>query len=85
MDITRRKLAEMEYLASERKIMAMSQAVDDALVMVDNRGRVNFWNQSAEKLFGFTKQEALGLDFHDIAVPDADREKARGRHGAFCR
>lgn len=70
LDITERKQAEKEYLASERKIKAMSQAVDDALIMIDSRGRVLFWNQAAEKLFGYKEEEALGLDFHSMAAPD---------------
>jgi PAS domain-containing protein len=35
LDITERKQAEQEYLRSERKIKAMSQAAEDALVMID--------------------------------------------------
>ena len=75
LDITDRKLAEQEYLASERKIKAMSQAVDDALVMTDNKDKVLFWNPAAEKLFGYSSEEAMGKAFHEIAAPDAYREK----------
>jgi PAS domain S-box-containing protein len=77
LDVTERKLAEMEYLASEHKIKAMSQAVDDALIMLDSQGKVLFWNPAAEKLFGYTASEALGLDFHSMAAPEQFREKAR--------
>ncbi|MBI5523783.1 MAG: ABC transporter substrate-binding protein [Desulfarculus sp.] len=77
LDITQRKLAELEYLASERKIKAMSQAVEDALVMLDSAGRVVFFNPAAERLFGYTASEAMGLDFHGMATPPQYREKAR--------
>jgi PAS domain S-box-containing protein len=85
LDITPRKLAEMEYLASERKIKAMSQAVVDALVMLDSLGKVRFWNQAAEKLFGYYAQEALGRDFHEMATPPAQREQARQGLECFAR
>ena len=77
LNVTSRKLAELEYLASQRTLSAMSQAVDDALVMIDGRGLVMFWNQAAERLFGYTADEAVGLEFHVIATPPEMHEKAR--------
>jgi PAS domain S-box-containing protein len=77
LDITQRKIAEQEHLASERKVKAMSQAVEDALVMMDSQGLVRFWNPAAERLFGYSAEEALGMDFHAMAVPGEFREKAR--------
>ncbi|MEW6505807.1 MAG: PocR ligand-binding domain-containing protein [Chloroflexota bacterium] len=65
------------------KINAMSQAVNDALVMIDGDGKVMFWNEAAEKLFGFTVSEAMGMDFHEMAAPVDIREKARAGVKAF--
>ena len=69
---------------SERKIKAMSQAVDDALVMIDGRGKVLFWNQAAENLFGYTVAEAMGMDFHEMAVPAEARERAQAGMRRFA-
>ena len=77
LDITERKLAEQEYLAAERKVMAMSQAVEDALVMLDGTGKVLFWNPAAERMFGYRQDEALGMDFHSMAAPSEDLETIR--------
>jgi len=77
LDITNRKLAEQEHLASERKIKAMSHAVEDALVMINANDKVMFWNPAAEKLFGYTAEEAMGIDFHIMSVTETDLEKAR--------
>lgn len=77
LDITQRKLAEQERLASEQKIMAMSQAMDDALVMIDSQGMVLFWNPAAEKFFGYTAREAMGKEFHAMATPPDIRDQAR--------
>ena len=76
LDVTKRKLAEAEYLTSERTLSAMSKAIEDALVMLDSQGRVRFWNPAAEKLFGYTAAEAQGLNLHEIVVPAELREKA---------
>ena len=75
LDITERKQAEQEYLRSERKIKAMSQAAEDAMVMVDGEGKVLFWNPAAERLFGFSEAEAMGMDFHQMATPGMYHDK----------
>ena len=85
LDITERKLAEQEYLNSERKIKAMSQAVDDALIMINSQGEVMFWNQSAETLFGYSAPEAIGSSFHEMVMPHKDLPKAAAGLEHFSR
>ena len=75
LDITERKLAEQENLANQRMVMAMSQAVEDALVMIDSNGKMLFWNPAAERLFGYNTEEAKGMSFHDMAAPEKYRNK----------
>ncbi len=70
----RKAVREREH--SEQKITAMGEAMPDALVMIDGKGKVLFWNQAAETLFGYTAAEAMGMDFHAISVPPELREKA---------
>jgi len=77
LNITGRKLAEQERLASERKLWAMSQAMEDALVMINGQGKVLFWNYAAEGLFGYSTKEAMGNDFHAMAVPPEVQEQAK--------
>ncbi len=59
-DITERKRAE-EALQEQAQIM------DSAQVFVrDMHSRVVFWPKGAEKLYGFTRQEAVGVLSHDL-------------------
>jgi PAS domain S-box-containing protein len=59
-DITERKRAE-EVLREQAQIL------DSAQVFVrDMESRVVFWPRGAEKLYGFTTQEALGVLSHDL-------------------
>jgi PAS domain S-box-containing protein len=76
-EVIERKKAQQEHKTSERKISAMSRAMDEALVMIDYKGIVSFWNPAAEKLFGYKADEAMGLDFHSIATPPEIRKKAK--------
>jgi len=68
--------AKKASLSATQKIQAMGQAMADALVMVDDQGKVLFWNEAAEKLFGYTASEAMGMDFHEMAAPLEAKEKA---------
>ena len=75
-EITERKKIEQRLLESERKIRAMSQAMHDGLIMIDDRARVMYWNHAAEKLFGLPIEKTIGRDMHDLFVPEELKSKA---------
>lgn len=45
----------------------ITQSIQDALVSLDGEGRVVFWNQGAERLFGYREGEILGRSFMRLA------------------
>jgi PAS domain S-box-containing protein len=47
----------------------------DAIVYADRSGTIGWWNRGAERLFGFTADEAIGRRL-DIIIP----ESLRARH-----
>ena len=47
----------------------------DAIIYADEQGVIQFWNGSAERIFGFAEAEAIGKTL-DIIIP----ESLRGRH-----
>ena len=51
------------------KIQIMDNAFD-ALVMIDEYGKVISWNASAERIFGFSAEEIMGKDVHKILMPE---------------
>jgi PAS domain S-box-containing protein len=67
-DITERKQAESMF----RDLL---ESAPDALVIVDEEGRIVLTNAQTEKLFGYPRQEILGQPV-EILVP----ERLRGRH-----
>ncbi len=48
---------------------AVISNANDAIVIVDDEGRVMRWNKVAEKLFGFTEREVLNKKIIDLIVP----------------
>jgi PAS domain S-box-containing protein len=54
---------------------ALVNAVGDAVAVCDAGGKITFWNGAAERMFGFTRAEALGSSL-DIIIP----ERMRARH-----
>lgn len=59
-----------EWLAST--IVNLSS---DAIMFSDREGIIRLWNSGAEKMFGFSAEEALGQSL-DLIIP----ENLRGRH-----
>lgn len=54
---------------------ALLGAIGDAVVVCDPKGQVVVWNPAAERMFGFTRDEAVGQRM-DMIVP----ERLRKRH-----
>lgn len=45
----------------------------DAIIFADTEGTIRVWNVAAERIFGFSKEEAVGSNL-DIIVPENLRE-----------
>ncbi len=42
------------------KLQSISESLSDALIVIDNSGKILFWNKPAESLFGYKKSEVYG-------------------------
>jgi PAS domain S-box-containing protein len=38
--------------------------------MMDPNGAISYWNLAAERIFGYSAQEALGENLHDLLAPE---------------
>jgi PAS domain S-box-containing protein len=64
------ELKSQQIEASETKFRTITSSVRDAIIMVDSDGNVSFWNKSAERIFGYTAEEAQGKELYNLIVPD---------------
>jgi two-component system, cell cycle sensor histidine kinase and response regulator CckA len=69
----RRALAEAQDRRKKREtetaLLRQARLLDlasDAIVIGDLSGRVSYWNQGAERLYGWTRSEALGKVFDEL-------------------
>lgn len=66
IDITERSHAE----AARRQLIAIVESSSDAIISTDLSGVITTWNKGAERLYGYTAEEALGMSV-DILIPSA--------------
>jgi PAS domain S-box-containing protein len=50
------------------------EAVGDAIVASDAGGAITLWNPGAQRMFGFTEEEALGQSL-DIIIPQRQQQR----------
>ena len=81
-DVSGRKRDEEELRASEETQRAIGDTALDGVILMDSKGCVGYWNSAAEGMFGYTRDEILGRDLHQVLTLPTDREafeKARPR------
>ncbi|OQW85773.1 MAG: hypothetical protein BWK72_20520 [Rhodoferax ferrireducens] len=72
-DITEVKQAAEKIRQSESHLRAVFDAALDAVIGMDDHGRITGWNKQAETIFGWCQEEAVGLNLHDIVAPEPNR------------
>jgi len=70
VDVTDQTQSEQTRHESEMRLAAIVEASADAIVSKDLNGIIKTWNNGAEKLFGFTAEEAIGQSIKIIIPPN---------------
>ena len=65
--------AEARLRTSEERMRALLEHAHDAVISIDEHGRVSQWNRAAERLFGWSPIETVGQPVADLIVPLAVR------------
>ena len=72
-DVTERKRVEEALERSRENLRALLEVAPDAVVTVDDQGRIVLVNSQTEKLFGYQRQELLGERVEKL-IPDRVRD-----------
>ncbi|PYL44071.1 MAG: hypothetical protein DMF42_02240 [Verrucomicrobia bacterium] len=62
IDLSQRKRHE-QRLAEQARLLDLSK---DAIIVRDKNDRITYWNKGATKIYGYTREEALGKVTHDL-------------------
>ncbi|HEX5826743.1 MAG TPA: PAS domain S-box protein [Candidatus Limnocylindrales bacterium] len=71
-DVTERVLAQREVERQKQYFEALVDISPVAIVTMDRELRVSGWNPAAERLFGYTPEEAIGRDIDDLVILDPE-------------
>ncbi|MEM0911484.1 MAG: ammonium transporter, partial [Pseudomonadota bacterium] len=75
-EITTRDDAITAFKTSEMRKAAILESSMDSVITVTKDGHITEFNPAAEKIFGYSKKQALGIDFIDLIIPLKAREHA---------
>jgi PAS domain S-box-containing protein len=60
---------------ADELLAGLVHAADDAVIVADAAGAIRYWNAASERMFGYSREEAIGGSL-DLIIP----EKLRDRH-----
>jgi phosphoserine phosphatase RsbU/P len=76
-DITARMHFQEALVESEKRIRLIIESSINAIVIMDSYGIITDWNRRAEKMFGWSRTEAIGQRFDQLIIPQRFRREHR--------
>ena len=64
-----RKQTEKVLKESEELFRSISSSAHDALILMNDRGIISYWNKAAQKIFGYSDKEIIGENYYKILAP----------------
>ncbi|MCA1409638.1 PAS domain S-box protein [Bradyrhizobium sp. NBAIM20] len=74
LDINEEKQLEEALRSQENHLRSILETVPDAMIVIDSRGIMQLFSSAAERLFGYSRQEAIGRNV-SILMPEPDQSR----------
>jgi two-component system CheB/CheR fusion protein len=75
VDVTKLKHLQEKHAETLRRLAAVVHDSREAIVLQDTEGKILAWNHAAEEMYGWSEEEALGIN-SSCLVPDENKEEA---------
>jgi diguanylate cyclase (GGDEF)-like protein/PAS domain S-box-containing protein len=82
-DVTEERRMISQIAESEARLRALFDAALDAIISMDDQGCITDWNQQAETIFGWSKDEVMGRLLHETIAPECDKATQEVGLGRF--
>jgi sigma-B regulation protein RsbU (phosphoserine phosphatase) len=76
-DITAKKYFQDELIESEKRTRLIIENSLSAIILMDAYGIITDWNHQAEKMFGWSRHEAIGRRLDETIIPSRFRDAHR--------
>jgi len=83
LDQTYQKLSERAIKESEEKFRVLSESAPDGIVIIDRKGKITFWNNAAERIFGYTEAESIGKNIGNYIIDTEFIESLSSEYESF--
>jgi two-component system sensor kinase FixL len=77
LDVNAEKHLEEALRSQENHLRSILETVPDAMIVIDSHGIMQLFSSAAERLFGYSKQEAIGQNVN-ILMPEPDKTRHDG-------
>lgn len=76
-DLTELRAAQEQSRLSEESASRVVQSAADAYISIDETGTIRDWNPAAVRMFGWQRDEALGVELAELLIPEEFRDAHR--------
>jgi two-component system, LuxR family, sensor kinase FixL len=77
LDIDEEKRLEEALRTREEHLRSILDTVQDAMIVIDEAGTIQFFSRAAERLFGYREAAAIGMNIK-VLMPEPDRSRHDG-------
>jgi diguanylate cyclase (GGDEF)-like protein/PAS domain S-box-containing protein len=56
--------------ASDTATLVVEEASPEAVIIMDSKGKISFWDQAARDIFGYSPEEIIGKTLHKTLAPE---------------
>ncbi len=83
--IAQRRQADLALKENQDRLKEILRSAPEGVATIDHLGKITFWNPQAERIFGYSAEEALGRDVHELLAPARHIAEASASMPAFAK